>query len=290
MFHGSIVALVTPMTLTGEIDYHALSQLIDFHCQQETDGIVVAGSTGESGTLTDKEKYDLIKFVVNKASGRLPIIAGTGATSTRHATQLTQMAMDVGVDACLIMTPPYVKPTQEGLYQHFQHLAQQVAIPQILYNVPGRTACDLLPETIERLTNYPNIVGVKEATGKVERAQDIFNRCGDSLDIYSGDDPTALNLIKVGAKGVISITANVAPRLMHTMIAAALQGDEQSALEIDQRLQPLHKQLIIESNPIPAKYALYQMGMIGAGIRLPLTPLSQQYQAPLAELLKSLTC
>ena len=286
MFKGSIVALVTPMFHTGEIDYPSLNQLIEFHCQQGTDGIVVAGSTGESATLTDHEKSTLIQYVVKHASGRVPVIAGTGSAATSHAVKLTQMAMDLGVDACLLMTPPYVKPTQEGLYQHFRYIANQVAVPQILYNVPGRTACDLLPETVERLTSFPNIVGIKEATGKIERTQQILNRCGDSLDLFSGDDPTALGLIKVGAKGVISVTANIVPRLMHEMVTAMLEGDEQLADNIDQRLQPLHQQLFIESNPIPTKWALQHMQLIGSGIRLPLTPLRPENQTTLANLLK----
>ena len=285
MFYGSIVALVTPMTLNGEIDYHSLSQLIDFHCQQETDGIVVAGSTGESGTLTDKEKYDLIKFVVNKAAGRLPIIAGTGATSTRHATQLTQMAMDVGVDACLIMTPPYLKPTQEGLYQHFQHIAQQVAIPQILYNVPGRTACDLLPETIAKLAKMANIIGVKEASGQVERITEIVKLCGKNFLVYSGTDAINLDILAAGAQGVISVTANVAPSKMRQFCEVFLSGNTSLAEKLHHELMPLHNALFLQGNPIPVKWALYRMGMIGDAIRLPLIPLEPQYHSELMDAL-----
>ncbi len=279
MFHGSMVALVTPMHEDGSLDRERLYRLIDFHIENKTDAIVAVGTTGESATLDMKEHCQVLRDVVRHASGRIPVIAGTGANCTREAIELTHCALEAGADAALLVTPYYNKPTQEGLYLHHKAVAEAVAIPQILYNVPGRTACDMLPATVERLSHIPNIVGIKEATGKLERGREILQRCNGRLDLYSGDDATAMELILLGAKGDISVTANVAPRLMHQMCAAALAGDRQRASEINERLLLLHKNLFLEANPIPVKWALYRMGLLSRGIRLPLTELSSEHHA-----------
>lgn len=278
MFHGSMVALVTPMSSDGALDHDSLARLIEFHIANGTDAIVAVGTTGESATLDEDEHCALIREVVERVRGRVPVIAGTGANATSEAIRLTHCALQGGADACLLVTPYYNKPTQEGLYLHYKAVAEAVPIPQILYNVPGRTACDLLPETVARLAAVANIIGVKEATGNIARAREILERCGDKMDLYAGDDATAMELMLMGGKGVISVTANVAPRLMHEMCAAALRGDRAQADAINQRLMPLHQELFIESNPIPAKWALHQMGLIPPGIRLPLTPLSPPSQ------------
>lgn len=277
MFQGSMVALVTPMRPDGTLDAEALRRLVEFHVESGTDAIVAVGTTGESATLDTTEHLAVIRQVVEQAAGRVPVIAGTGANSTREAVELTEGGMQAGADACLLVTPYYNKPTQEGLYQHFRAVAEAVAIPQILYNVPSRTACDMLPETVERLAPIANIVGIKEATGSVERARDILSRCGDRLDVYSGDDATAMELILAGAKGDISVTANVAPRAMHEMCSAALAGERPRAESLNRPLEPLHKALFVESNPIPVKWALAEMGLIAKGIRLPMTVLGEQH-------------
>ncbi len=277
MFHGSMVALVTPMHADGSLDHDSLASLIEFHIENGTDAIVAVGTTGESATLDMKEHAGLLREVIDQVRGRIPVIAGTGANCTREAIELTRCAMEAGADACLLVTPYYNKPTQEGLYLHHKAIANAVPIPQILYNVPGRTACDMLPETVERLSSISNIVGIKEATGNLERGQEILERCGDRLDLYSGDDATAMELILMGAKGDISVTANVAPRAMHEMCAAALRGDREQAQAINRRLTALHRDLFVESNPIPVKWALYEMGLIPPGIRLPLTVLSERH-------------
>jgi len=277
MFHGSMVALATPMREDGALDNDSLAALIEFHISQGTDAIVAVGTTGESATLDEAEHCAVIRDVVQMARGRIPVIAGTGANSTTEAITLTRCAREAGADACLLVTPYYNKPTQEGLYRHFRAVAEAVPIPQILYNVPGRTACDMLPETVQRLCRISNIVGIKEATGDLERAQEILDRCGETLDLYSGDDATAREIILLGGRGVISVTANVAPGLMHEMAAAALAGDRDKAQAIDTRLAALHRDLFVESNPIPVKWALSEMGMIPPGIRLPLTPLAEEY-------------
>jgi 4-hydroxy-tetrahydrodipicolinate synthase len=274
MFHGSMVALVTPMAEDGAVDEDSLAALIDFHAEQGTDAIVAVGTTGESATLDEAEHCHMIRRIVEMTAGRMPVIAGTGANSTREAIDLTRCAMRGGADACLLVTPYYNKPTQEGLYRHFKAIADAVPIPQILYNVPGRTAVDMLPETVERLASISNIVGIKEATGNLDRAREILERCGDRLDLYTGDDETAMECILLGAKGDISVTANVAPKAMHEMCAAALAGDRAGASAINGRLMALHRDLFVESNPIPVKWALHEMGLIPPGIRLPLTPLS----------------
>ena len=286
MFHGSMVALVTPMQADGALDREAMDRLVEFHIENGTDAIVAVGTTGESATLDDEEHCAVIRQVVETAANRIPVIAGTGSNSTREAIELTRCAMEAGADACLLVTPYYNKPTQEGLYLHYKAVAEAVPIPQILYNVPGRTVCDLLPETVARLAEISNIIGIKEATGSMERTQDILDRCGDKLDVYSGDDGTALELILLGAKGDISVTANVAPRAMHEMCAAALRGDRAEAERINAPLQGLHKALFLEANPIPVKWALQQMGLVPSGIRLPLTPLSDQYHDELRQAMR----
>lgn len=274
MFHGSMVALVTPMQADGALDPESLRRLVEFHIEQGSDAIVAVGTTGESATLDEEEHCRVIRQVVDFAAGRIPVIAGTGANSTTEAIILTRCAMQAGADACLLVTPYYNKPTQQGLYLHHKAVAEAVPIPQILYNVPGRTACDMLPDTVARLAEIPNIIGIKEATGNLDRAREILGRCGDKMDLYAGDDATAMELMLMGGKGVISVTANVAPRLMHEMCSAALAGDRTRAANINERLMALHQDLFIESNPIPVKWALQQMGLIPPGIRLPLTPLS----------------
>ena len=286
MISGSLVALVTPMDSRGNLDWQALDRLIEFHLNEGTDGIVAVGTTGESATLDMEEHKEVIRRVVDKVAGRIPVIAGTGANSTSEAVELTQDARSVGADACLLVTPYYNKPTQEGLYQHFRFIAEAVDIPQILYNVPGRTACDMLPDTVVRLADIDNIIGIKEATGDLQRARELIERVGDRMAVYSGDDPTAVELILMGGKGNISVTANVAPRLMHELCEAALNGDADTARRLNEQLMPLHRKLFIESNPIPVKWALHEMGLIGEGLRLPMTRLSDDCQPVVREALK----
>ena len=287
MFHGSMVALVTPMNEDGSLDLPALRRLVDFHIDNGTDVIVPVGTTGESPTLDMDEHCEVIRVTVEQAKGRVPVIAGTGANSTTEAIDLTRCAQKAGADACLLVTPYYNKPTQEGLYLHHKAIAEAVPLPQILYNVPGRTACDMLPETVERLAAIPNIVGIKEATGNLDRVRDIRRRCGENFDVYSGDDATALDAILLGAKGDISVTANVAPKLMHEMCALARAGKEKEARAVNDRLTGLHKNLFLEANPIPVKWALNQMGLIKAGIRLPLTPLSPKHHEAVRQALRT---
>lgn len=282
MFHGSMVALVTPMHPDGAIDFEAFDRLLDFHLEGGTDALVVAGTTGESATLTADEQGRLIRHAVGRVRNRAPVIAGSGAASTAQAIALTRRAMEAGADACLLVTPYYNKPTQEGLFRHHSAVAEAVAIPQVLYNVPGRTACDLLPPTVARLAELSNVVGIKEATGSIERSREIRRLVGDRLDIYSGDDPTARELMLDGAQGVISVTANVAPALMHAMCVAAIAGDGATAAELDARLAGLHSDLFVESNPIPVKWALSAMGLIGPTLRLPLTELAPELRPKVA--------
>ena len=278
MFHGSMVALVTPMGADGGLDFDALGRLVAFHLDNGTDGLVAVGTTGESATLDPEEHCTVIQRVVDLVRGRVPVIAGTGANSTAEAIHLTRRAMEAGADACLLVAPYYNKPTQEGLYRHYKLIADTVPIPQILYNVPGRTACDILPETVQRLADVPNIVGIKEAS-TLERIKELIARCGNRMDIYSGDDHIGAAAILAGAKGIISVSANVAPRAMHELCAAALAGDSGQAERINERLKPLHSALFLESNPIPVKWAVSELGLIPAGIRLPLTPLSASLHA-----------
>jgi 4-hydroxy-tetrahydrodipicolinate synthase len=275
MFRGSMVALITPMRDDGSLDEGALRRLVDFHIEQGTDAIVAVGTTGESATLDEDEHCRVIRQVVEYAAGRIPVIAGTGANSTTEAISLTRCGKEAGADACLLVTPYYNKPTQEGLYRHHRVVAEAVPIPQILYNVPGRTACDILPETVARLAEVDNIVAIKEATGDLERARRILDLCGEGFALYSGDDATARDLMLLGGHGVISVTANVAPNLMHRMCVAALGGDREQAQALDAKLAALHRDLFLESNPIPVKWAVSEMGLAPKGIRLPLTWLSE---------------
>jgi 4-hydroxy-tetrahydrodipicolinate synthase len=278
MFRGSIVALVTPMGPEGDVDFDALGALVEFHVEAGTDAIVSVGTTGESATLEPREHLDVIRQTVKLSAGRVPVIGGTGANSTAEALAMTREAMEAGVDACLLVVPYYNKPPQEGLYRHFKKIATDVPIPQILYNVPGRTSCDMVPVTVDRLADIPNIVGIKEASLSLERNRELVERCGDRLDVYSGDDPLACDTILAGGKGVISVTANAAPAVVHDMCAAALSGDGDTARSLDQRLAPLHKALFLEANPIPVKWAVAQLGLMRGGIRLPLTPLAEEYR------------
>lgn len=286
MIRGSIVALVTPMDSDGGLLWNELESLVEFHLAAGTHAIVSMGTTGESATLDFDEHIEVVRRTVALVRGRIPVIAGTGANSTSEAIELTTAAKQAGADACLLVTPYYNKPTQEGLYLHFKKIAEQVAIPQILYNVPGRTACDLLPATVARLAAVPNIIGIKEATGSIERGKEILAACPAPFLLYSGDDAIAIELILLGAEGNISVTANVAPRQMAEACAAALAGEALRARELDQQVAHLHRDLFIESNPIPVKWALHEMGLISAGIRLPLTPLSSQHRLHLRQALQ----
>jgi 4-hydroxy-tetrahydrodipicolinate synthase len=274
---GSLVAIVTPMKEDGELDLDAFRRLIDWHIAEGTDGIVVVGTTGESPTVDFDEHHLLIRTAVDHVAKRIPVIAGTGANSTREAIELAAYAKQSGADMSLSVVPYYNKPTQEGLYRHFRAISEAVEMPHILYNVPGRTVADLQNDTVLRLAQVPNVVGIKDATANLERAADLMRRKPADFAVYSGDDGTGLAFMLLGGHGVISVTANVAPRLMHEMCAAAVQGDTRRAREINNRLLPLHKDLFCEANPIPVKWAVQQMGLIGGGIRLPLTPLSAGY-------------
>ncbi len=287
MLKGSLVALITPMLEDGAIDYSGLRKLVDFHVQNGTDGIVSVGTTGESATLSIDEQLDVIARTVEFADSRLPVIAGTGGNSTSEAVELTGGAAALGVHACLLVAPYYNKPTQHGLYRHFRHIAEAVDIPQILYNVPSRTSLDMLNDTVVGLAAIPNIIGIKDATSDISRVADFRRRCGADFAIYSGNDDTALELVRAGGHGCISVTANVAPGQMHEMLMAALQGDFDAAGEIDGRLAPLHEALFLESNPIPVKWAVHEMGYVEQGIRLPLTVFSEQYHDRLREAMAS---
>lgn len=274
MFEGSIPALVTPMGEDGSIDFGAWEKLLDFHLAAGTDGVVVGGTTGESPVLERGEIEQLIRRAKSQIGGRIPVIAGSGTNSTAGSVALSRAAEAAGADALLVVTPYYNKPTQEGLFQHFSAVADAVDIPVILYNVPGRTACDMLADTVARLSQHPRIAGVKEATGDIARGVAILRQSRPGFLLLSGDDPTAAELIRIGARGVISVTANVAARAMHELCAAGLAGRHGEAMAINERLIPLHKALFVESNPIPVKWAVHRLGLIGPGIRLPLTPLS----------------
>ena len=274
---GSIVALVTPMQADGSLDLVALDRLIDWHVESGTHALVVVGTTGESATLSVQEHCDLVAHCVQVTRKRISVIAGSGSNSTEEALYFTKSARQHGADACLLVTPYYNKPSQEGLYQHFKAVAEAVDIPQILYNVPSRTACDLALETVDRLADLDNIVGIKDATGDVARGKQLIQRCGDRLAIYSGEDAITLSLMMGGADGTISVTANVAPVLMAKMCSCALSGDSQRAREIDERLGLLHRNLFLESNPSPVKWALWKMGLIKKGIRLPLVELDAKF-------------
>ena len=274
---GSIVAIVTPMHEDGRLDLDGMRHLVDLHVQEGTDAIVVVGTTGESPTVNVEEHRELIRVVVDHASGRIPVIAGTGANSTAEAIELTHFAKQAGANAALSVVPYYNKPTQEGLYRHFRAIAEAVDIPVILYNVPGRTVADLNNETALRLAQIPNIVGIKDATGSIDRGSELISRAPEGFSVYSGDDASACALLLLGAQGNISVVANVAPRLMHEMCVAALKGDLAKARELNFRLLGLYRNLFCEANPIPVKWACQQLGLVGSGIRLPLTPLSLEF-------------
>ncbi len=278
MFQGSMVALVTPMRDDESVDFTALERLIDFHIGNGTNAIISVGTTGESATLDFDEHRQVVAHTVNYVSKRIPVIAGTGANATNEAIELTRHAQELGADACLLVTPYYNKPTQEGLYRHFKAIAEAASIPQILYNVPGRTACDMLTDTVNRLADVENIIGIKDATGDLGRARELIDTCSDRIAVYSGDDATALEHMLLGGKGDISVTANVAPAAMSRMCDAALSGDEPTARALNGRLADLHRALFVESNPIPVKWAVHQLGLIGSAIRLPLTPLSVSFE------------
>ncbi|GMQ97251.1 MAG: 4-hydroxy-tetrahydrodipicolinate synthase [Gammaproteobacteria bacterium] len=287
---GSMVALVTPMQPDGVLDDEALSRLVAFHIDQGTQAIISVGTTGESATVDFDEHIEIIRRTVEIAAGQIPVIAGTGANSTREAIELTRAAQSVGADACLLVTPYYNKPTQEGLYLHHKAIADAVSIAQILYNVPGRTACDMLPNTVARLARIDNIVGLKEATGSLARAREILDLCGDKIALFSGDDATAAEFLLLGGKGVISVTANVAPAAMHAMCVAAIEGHREEALALNRPLEALHRDLFVEANPIPVKWALFEMGLIDRGIRLPLTWLSEDAQESVRQALAEARC
>lgn len=287
MFQGSMVALVTPMAADGRVDEAALDALLDWHLAEGTDAVVAVGTTGESATLEDEEHLAVVARCIRRLKGRIPVIAGTGSNNTAHAVQMSRRAQELGADAVLVVAPYYNKPMQEGLYRHFRAIAEAVTLPVLLYNVPGRTITDILPATVERLSKLPNIVGIKEATGDLARVDDLRRRCGDKFLLISGDDATAREFILKGGAGVISVTANVAPKLMHEMCLAARQGDARKAAELDAKLAPVHKALFVESSPIPVKWALAEMGHIPPGIRLPLTPLADEHHQTVRTALKA---
>lgn len=274
MIKGSIVAIVTPMHADGSLDIPGLRKLLDWHIAEGTDGIVIVGTTGESATVSVEEHCELIKIAVEHVAGRIPVIAGTGGNSTAEAIELTAYAKSVGADASLQVVPYYNRPTQEGMYRHFKAIAEAVDLPVILYNVPGRTVADMSNETILRLSSVPGIVGVKDATGNIGRGVELLRTVPSSFAVYSGDDPTAMALMFCGGAGNISVTANVAPRAMHELCEAAMKGDIATAIRINNKVFPLHQKLFVEPNPVPVKWALAEMGMMPAGIRLPLVPLA----------------
>ncbi|HEX7053304.1 MAG TPA: 4-hydroxy-tetrahydrodipicolinate synthase [Burkholderiales bacterium] len=285
MITGSLVAIVTPMREDGSLDLARFRNLIDWHVAEGTDGIVVVGTTGESPTVSFDEHKELIRIAVEHSHGRIPIIAGTGGNSTAEAIELTESAKKAGATACLSVVPYYNKPTQEGLYRHFRKIAETVDLPMIVYNVPGRTVADLANDTTLRLAQVPGIIGIKDATASMERATDLIRRAPRNFAVYSGDDATALPLILLGGHGVISVTANVAPKLMHQMCAAALVGDVKKARELNLRLFLLHQRLFVEANPIPVKWAMAEMGLIEGGLRLPLAPLAERFHETVREAL-----
>ena len=285
--NGSIVALVTPMHEDGSVDYPALRRLIDWHIDEGTDCIGVVGTTGESPTVSVDEHCEIIRASVEQARGRVPIMAGCGANSTAEAIELTRFAKQVGADCHLQVVPYYNRPTQEGQYRHFRAIAEAVELPMVLYNVPGRTVADMLHETVLRLAQVPGIVGIKEATGNLERAQWLIRDVPAHFSVYSGDDPTAVALMLCGGKGNVSVTANIAPRLMHELCVAAVAGNAKQAMEIQRKLMPVHKQLFVQANPIPLKWAMQRMGLCGGALRLPMTPLEAQFEAQVEDALRA---
>ena len=277
MIQGSLVAIVTPMHADGGLDLPGLRKLIDWHIEQGTDGIVIVGTTGESPTVSVDEHCELIRIAVEQTAKRIPIIAGTGGNSTSEAIELTRYAKEVGADASLLVVPYYNRPTQEGMFQHFKKVAESVDLPAILYNVPGRTVADMSNETILRLASIPGIIGVKDATGNIGRGSDLIRLAPASFAVYSGDDPTAMALMFCGGKGNISVTANIAPRAMHELCVAAMAGKVVDAVAINNRMLPLHNKLFVEPNPVPLKWAMHELDLIGSGMRLPLVPLSPEF-------------
>jgi 4-hydroxy-tetrahydrodipicolinate synthase len=288
MIQGSLVALATPMTVDNRLDWDSLTSLVQYHLDNKTDGIVAVGTSGESATLSVDEHLKVIDAVVKQVNGRIPVIAGTGANSTSEAVELTQAAKSLGVDACLLVVPYYNKPTQEGLYQHFLHIANSVDVPQILYNVPGRTITDMSNDVVLRLANHPNIIAIKDATGDMERAKELIDKAPEGFSVLSGDDETADQLILLGGKGNISVTANIAPQQMAELCRLALSDDRSATEMLQAKLMPLHNSMFTESNPIPVKWAMNQMGLIPPGIRLPLTPLSESCRPRLLTVMTSL--
>ena len=281
MFKGSMVAIVTPMNEDGSLDHISLENLIEFHIENKTDVIISVGTTGESATLDFDEHSEVIKSTLAIVNKRIPVVAGSGANSTSEALQLTQRSKELGADACLLVTPYYNKPTQKGLYAHYKKIADEVSIPQILYNVPGRTSVDMLPDTVYDLSSHPNIVGIKEASGDLERSKEILEKCSDNLSIFTGDDKTSARDIGLGFSGNISVTANIVPFDMHNMCKLASEGNSDDAQKINTKIDTLHDNLFIESNPIPVKWALNKMGLIKKGIRLPLVWMDEKYESTL---------
>ena len=286
MIQGSLVAIVTPMHADGSLDLPALRKLIDWHVAEGTDGIVIVGTTGESPTVSVEEHCELIRLTVEHTAGRIPIIAGSGGNSTAEAIKLTRYAKEVGADASLQVVPYYNRPTQEGMYQHFRKISESVDLPIILYNVPGRTVADMNNETVLRLAELPGVIGIKDATGNIARNTDLIRLADPSFAVYSGDDPTAMALMFCGGKGNVSVVANVAPRAMHELCKAAMNGAVKEAIAINNRLLPLHNKLSCEPNPLPVKWAMTEMGLIGPGIRLPLVPLADQYHDTVRQALR----
>ena len=287
MFHGSIVALVTPFDEQDRIDYEALQRLIEFHVREGTNGLVIAGTTGESATLEKREHAELVRRAVEMVAGRIPVIAGTGSNSTRQTVDLSLKVSDAGIDGYLLVVPYYNKPVQEGLYQHFWTIADAVDKPVMLYNVPGRTVADILPETVARLAEHPNIIGLKDATGDMERMKEHQALLPDDFKYYSGDDFTTLEFLKLGGHGVVTVSGNVAPQQVSQMCQSIVDGDMEKAREIDENLQPLNAALFVESNPIPVKWALHQMGLIPSAIRLPLTVYASEFHEQMKDAMKT---
>jgi len=281
MFEGSLVAIATPMHEDGSLDFESMEELIEFHITNKTDAIVAVGTTGESATLDFNEHSEVIKTTISIINKRIPIIAGSGANSTSEALELTQRSKELGADACLLVTPYYNKPTQNGLYCHYKKIADEVSIPQILYNVPGRTSVDMLPDTVYKLSSHPNIIGIKEASGDLSRSSELLEKCSENISIFTGDDKTSMRDILMGFDGNISVTANIAPLEMHNMCVYAKNGNKKDAEIINNKLDALHDKLFIESNPIPAKWVLNRMGLIKKGIRLPLTWMDTKFEESL---------
>lgn len=284
---GSIVAIVTPMHDDGSVDYATLRRLIDWHIEQGTDCIGVVGTTGESPTVDVQEHCEIIRVAVEQARARVPVMAGCGANSTQEAIELARYAKEVGADCHLQVVPYYNKPSQTGLYQHFKAIAEAVDLPMVLYNVPGRSVADLAHDTVLRLAQVPGIIGIKDATGNLERGQWLLRDVPKGFAVYSGDDPTAVALMLCGGQGNVSVTANIAPRLMHELCMAAIAGDARRAMEIQRRLMPVHKQLFVQANPIPLKWAMQRMGLCGGALRLPMTPLEPPFQPLVEDALRS---